>query len=41
MGHLFSSKLSFRMLYGFDLNEATDGYDNFCHMNVLLSSKKF
>ena len=35
---LFSSKLSFRMFYGFDLNEAIDVYDYFCHMNVLLSS---
>ena len=25
--HLFRSKLSFRMLYDFDLNEAIDVYD--------------
>ena len=35
---LFSSKLSFRMFYGFDLNEDTDVYDYFCYINVLLSS---
>ena len=35
---LFWSKLSFRMLYDLDLNEAIDVYDYFEHKNALLWS---